>query len=173
MEVLVAIVIILILTAALAPTLLGVLDRKRVESARESLDALVTAMTEMRADNQDWPGKLSHLATPITTADRNICGSTYSAGKVGNWGGPYVARVVQSTGFPIAIGTARDSLVRELISGNDAYLKIQVDSVAQEDATELDKLYDNDGSAGGTVRWSASSGSGLVTLFFLRPIRGC
>ena len=172
-EVIVAVVIVLVLTAALTPSLIGVLDRKRVETAKENFDALVTAMSDMRADNQDWPGRLSHMTTAITTSDRNICGATYSAGKVSNWAGPYLSRVIPTSGFPIGIGTARDSLVRELISGNDSYLKIQVDSVTQENAADLDRLYDSDGSAAGTVRWGAVSATGQVTLFFLRPIRGC
>jgi type II secretory pathway pseudopilin PulG len=172
-EIVVAVAIIMILVASLAPSLVGVLDRKRIEGAEETLSSLTAAMSEMRADNQDWPSRLSHLSTAITTADKNICGVTYSSGKVSNWAGPYVARVIQPTGFPIGIGMARDSLVRELVSGTDGYIKIQVDSVTQEDASDLDKLVDNDGSAAGTVRWGSTSATGQVTLFFLRPIRGC
>ena len=172
-EVVVAVLIGLVLTAALTPSLIGVLDRKRVDESKETLDALVSGMTEMRNDNQDWPGKLSHLTTPITTADKNICGANYAAGKVSNWAGPYLSRVVPTTGFPIGIGSVRDSLVRQLISGNDSYVEIQVDSVKAEDAAELDRLYDNDGAAAGTVRWGATSATGQVTLLFLRPIRGC
>jgi type II secretory pathway pseudopilin PulG len=172
-EVVVAVLIIVLLTAALTPSLIGVLDRERVDEAKETLDGLVAGMTEMRNDNQDWPSRLSHLTTPITTSDRNICGANYSAGKVSNWAGPYLSRVIPTTGFPIAIGIARDSLVREIIGGTDAYAKIQVDSVKAEDASDLDKVYDNDGSAAGTVRWGSASATGQVTLFFLRPIRGC
>jgi type II secretory pathway pseudopilin PulG len=172
-EVIVTVLILVMLAAALAPSLIGVLDRERVDAAKETLDGLTAAMTEMRNDNQDWPSRLSHLTTPITTSDKNICQANYSSGKVGNWAGPYLSRVIQTTGFPISIGIVRDSIVREIISGNDAYAKIQVDSVKQEDASDLDKSYDNDGSAAGTVRWGSASATGQVTLFFLRPIRGC
>lgn len=172
-EVVVVVVIILILTAAITPSLLGVLERKRIQAASESLDALVEGMSAMRADNQDWPGRLSHLARAIVSGDQNICGVNYSAGKISNWNGPYISREIPSGGFPIGIGTVRDPLVREMISANDSYLKIQVDEVNEQDAIELDKLYDNDGSAAGAVRWTTASGSGLVTLYFLRPIRGC
>ena len=173
-EVVVAVAIILSLAAALAPGMVGVLDRQRVASAKESLDALVSGMTKMRGDNQDWPLRLSHLVVPISTADQNICGSNYSAGKVSQWGGPYLDRNIPATGIPIGIGTARDLLVREVISGNDAYLKIQVDNVVEEDAAELDKIYDGDGAANGSIRWTSTSPStGQVTLYMLRPIRGC
>jgi prepilin-type N-terminal cleavage/methylation domain-containing protein len=172
-EVVVTVVIISILAAAVAPAIAGILDRERVNSASESIDALVEAISAMRSDNQDWPAKLSHLSVPITVSDKNICGATYSSGKVSQWAGPYISRTIPTTGVPIGIGTARDSLVREVISGNDAYLKLQVDDVTAEDASELDKLYDNDGSAGGTIRWGSASGTGQVTLYVLRPIRGC
>jgi type II secretory pathway pseudopilin PulG len=172
-EVVVAVLIIVLLAAALTPSLIGVLDRERVDEAKESLDALVAGMTKMRDDNQDWPSRLSHLTTPITTSDKNICQATYSSGKVSNWAGPYLSRVIPTAGFPIGIGTVRDSIVREMIGGTDSYAKIQVDSVKAEYAADLDKLYDNDGSAAGTVRWGSTSATGQVTLFFLRPIRGC
>jgi prepilin-type N-terminal cleavage/methylation domain-containing protein len=172
-EVVVVVAIILILTAALTPSLIGVLDRKRVESAVESIDALVAAMSEMRGDNQDWPSKLSHLATPIVTGDLNICGVAYSSGKISQWAGPYLSRTVPTTGIPIGIGTAKNDLVREMISGNDSFLKIQVDNVTQEDALAIDDVYDDDGSAAGTIRWGVASASGQVTMFVLRPIRGC
>ena len=172
-EVVIAVLIVLVLTAALTPSLIGVLDRERVNDSKETLDALVSAMSDMRKDNQDWPSKLSQLTVPITTSDMNICGNTYTATRVSNWAGPYLSRVVPSTGLPIGIGIVRDTVVREIINGSDAYAKIQVDSVKAEDAIELDKLYDNDGSAAGTVRWGASSGTGQVTLFLLRPVRGC
>lgn len=172
-EVVVAVAIVLSLAAAMAPGMIGVLDRQRVASARESLDAIVNAMTKMRGDNQDWPLRLSHLVVPITTGDQNICGNTYSPGKVSQWAGPYLDRNVPATGIPIGIGTARDLLVREVISGNDAYLKIQVDSVVEEDASALDKIYDGDGAANGSIRWTGTSPTGQVTLYMLRPIRGC
>jgi prepilin-type N-terminal cleavage/methylation domain-containing protein len=172
-EVVVTVAIILILTAALAPSMAGVLDRKRVESAKESIDALVTAMSEMRSDNQDWPSRLSHLSTPIVTGDQNICAANYSTGKISGWAGPYLSRTVPTTGIPIGIGTVQNVLVREIISGNDSYLKIQVNDVTEEDAIALDALYDNDGSTGGTIRWGSPSATGQVTMFALRPIRGC
>lgn len=172
-EVIVAVAVVLLLAAAVVPNLAGVLDRGRVDAAAESLQALTDAMTEMRADNQDWPGRLSHLAWPITTSDKNICGNTYANGKVGNWAGPYIDRTVPATGVPIGIGVARDSLVRQLVSGNDGYLIVEVTGVAEEDAIALNAKVDADNDAGGgTVRWTAPS-STLVTLQYLRPIRGC
>lgn len=173
-EVIIAVAIMMLLAATVLPNLMGVFDRARVDNAEKSLKALIDGMSEMRADNQDWPGRLSHLVTPITTADLNICGSTYPVGKVGNWGGPYLDRLIPSTGVPVAIGIAQNQLVREVISGNDAYLIIQVSGVTEEDAQQLNLQVDADNSfTSGTVVYSAAGPDGLVTLSYRRPIRGC
>ena len=175
-EIIVAVAILAILTAAIAPTLLGVVDHKRIEASAESIEALTDAMSTMRDDNQDWPGRLSHLSTPITTSDLNICGVPYASGKVAQWAGPYIDRVVASTGVPLAIGTVSDLLVREIVSGNDGYLKVEVTGVTPDDALALDEYTDGDGSSTeGAVRWDegAISPDGLVTVYYLRPIRGC
>lgn len=167
--------VILILGAALIPNLAGVLDRGRVDAAAESLAGLVEAMSAMREDNQDWPGQLEHLSRPITTDDTNICGSTYAQGRVNNWAGPYVDRVIPASGVPVGIGVAQNDLIRQVVSGNDGYLIIEVTGVTVEDAEALNEKVDADGSStAGTVRWTTPpSAEGLVTLDYLRPIRGC
>src|SRR5688500_16713225 len=104
-EIVVVIVVLLILAAAIAPSMLGSLDRERVSTAAETLQDINDAMSEMRKDNQDWPGRLSHLSKAITTSDNNVCGNTYTSGKVSNWGGPYVDRLIPTTGLPVGIGT--------------------------------------------------------------------
>ena len=176
-EIVVAIAIIIILAAALAPGVLGVLDDERVEKAAETLEELVEAMTQMRFDDNDWPGRLSHVAWPITISDVNICGANYTSGKVSQWAGPYVDRVISpGVGLPIGIGRINDVLVREVVSGNDGYLKMQIDSVQIEDAEALNKLVDADaGGTIGTIRYTTSlvTSEGLLTVFYLRPIRGC
>lgn len=173
-EVIVTILVIVVLGAVMLPNLLGPVDRARVDQAIESLDAFNDAMTTARDDNQDWPGRLSHLAWPITTSDTNICGDTYAQGKVNNWAGPYLDRNVPASGVPIGIGVAQDSLVRQVISGQDGYLIIQVTGVTEEDAEAVNREFDADGDpAGGSIRWTAPDASGLVRLDFYRPIRGC
>ena len=176
-EIVVVIVVLLILAAAIAPSIMGSLDRERVSTAANTLQEITDAMSEMRKDNQDWPGRLSHLSSPITTSDKNVCGNSYTSGKVGNWGGPYIDRVIPSTGLPVGIGTARDTVYRSALSGQDALLTIEITSVQQDDALSLNTTVDNDGDVAGrttgTIQWSTTSSEGLVTVLYYRPIRGC
>lgn len=176
-EVVVAVAVVLILTAAVMPSLIGGLERTRVTNAATTLQAITDAMTRMRRDNQDWPGRLSHLSAPITTADVNVCGNTYAAGRVNNWGGPYIDRVVPATGLNIAIGVIKDSVYRSQVTGNDGLLTMEIVGVSEEDALGLNTTVDNDGDVAGrttgTVQWTTPDSEGRVTLFFYRPIRGC
>jgi type II secretory pathway pseudopilin PulG len=177
MEIVVAIAVLLVLAAAIAPSLIGGLDRGRASGAVETLQDLTDAMSEMRRDNQDWPGRLSHMTRPITSSDLNVCSNTYSPGKVGNWDGPYFDRVVPSTGLPIEIGVIKDDIYRSAVSGNDAYLTLEISAVSEGDALEVNRIVDNDGDVSGrttgTVQWSAVTSEGLVTMYYYRPIRGC
>jgi prepilin-type N-terminal cleavage/methylation domain-containing protein len=176
-EIVVVIVVLLILAAAIAPSLVGSLDRERVSTAATTLQEITDAMSEMRKDSQDWPGRLSHLSTAITTSDQNVCGNAYTAGKVGNWAGPYIDRVIPSTGIPVGIGTASNTVYRSSVSGQDALLTIEITSVQEADALSLNTVVDNDGDVAGrttgTIQWSTTSSEGLVTVLYYRPIRGC
>jgi prepilin-type N-terminal cleavage/methylation domain-containing protein len=176
-EIVVVVAILLILAAAVAPSLIGSLDRTRAVSAVDQLQDIIDAMSEMRKDQQDWPGRVSHMATPITTSDKNVCGANYTAGRVNNWAGPYLDRSVPSSGLPIAIGVMKDTTYRSDISGTDALLTLEIINVSQEDALAVNTAVDNDGAVAGrtigTVRWSTSSSEGLVTMYYYRPIRGC
>lgn len=173
-EVIVVIAVMTVLTATIAPTLLGALDRERRKAALTTLDEVIDAMTAMRKDAQVWPGRLSHLSTPITTTDLNICGTPYTLTQVGQWAGPYIDRSVPSTGLTLGVGVANNVLTRQIVAGTDALLQIVIPNVAIEDVLALNTRIDadNDGLAG-TVRWSVPNAEGLTTLTYVRPIRGC
>ncbi len=176
-EIVVVIAVLLILAAAVTPSLIGSLERSRAAGAVDQLQDIIDAMSEMRKDQQDWPGRVSHMATPITTSDKNVCGNNYTSGRVNNWAGPYLDRAVPSSGLPLAIGTMKDSTYRSEISGQDALLTLEVVNVSQEDALAVNASVDSDGDVAGrtigTVRWSVPSAEGLVTMYYYRPIRGC
>jgi type II secretory pathway pseudopilin PulG len=174
-EVIVALALLLIMTVAVMPSLAGTRDRDRVLAAAAELDEIMFAMGNMRSDNQDWPGRISHLSYPITTSDVNVCGGTYPNGKVNNWDGPYLARVVPPTGLELGIGVAQDSLVRQVLTGQHALMLLEIDGVSEEDAIELNRLLDADGSAtGGAIRWTITdAASGMARVQLARPIKGC
>lgn len=183
-ETLVAAALLVGLATAFLPNLLASTDRARAQAAALALEGLTDAITAARFDNQDWPHLLSHLTNGISDTDQNICGDTYTQGRVKNWDGPYHDRVFPPTGLPIGIGTVNDTLRREILPGGGgppgggkgsvALLKIVVYDVTVEDARELNRIVDADGSGTeGTVRWETPSESGLTTVQWLRTIKGC
>jgi type II secretory pathway pseudopilin PulG len=178
-EVAAAVAVIFLLAGAALPGIVAPRDRARVDGAVMELQRITDAMSIMRSDNQDWPGRLSHLARPIVLDERNVCGDqsnqgTYRAGKVNNWAGPYLDRMVPVAGLDIGIGMVRDSVVRVPLAGNNAYLVLEILGVSEEDAIELSRRVDgNELATVGTVRWSAADATGMVQVEYLRPIRGC
>jgi type II secretory pathway pseudopilin PulG len=178
-EIAVAVVVVLLLAGAALPGLVAPRDRARVDRAVLELYRITDAMSTMRGDNQDWPGRVSHLARPIVVGERNVCGDwsnqgTYGPGKVNNWAGPYIDRMVPAAGLDIGIGVVQDSVVREPLQGNNAYLVLEIHRVSEEDAIELSRRVDGNVSATeGTVQWSPADAAGLVRVEYRRPIRGC
>lgn len=182
MEIIVVLVIILGLAALVTPGVVGRLDQSRVDASAESLSALTTAIHDpsrgagsFRRHVGVYPRRLTHLTRQIGTTEVNSCGVAYTSTDSAGWSGPYLNRVVPSTGVPIGIGVVQDTLVRDPTSGGTApVLKIRVTSVALEDAQALDTRVDGviDGAAG-AVRWGAADGEGFVTLEYLMPVKNC
>lgn len=179
-ETMVAVAMVVILASVFIPNLLASTDRLQVQEAAVKLEELMDAITFMRYDNQDWPQRLSHVSSPITTNDQNICGRTYNQGRVNNWDGPYVDYLFPPAGLPIGIGHVRDLMDREVLSGNPqgggaiSLVRMYVDNVPEELAIELNRIVDADGDAtAGTIRWSAAGASGLTTVEWARTVKGC
>lgn len=180
-EIAVAVVVIVLLSAAVSPSVVRTLDRERVETTIYELFKIADGLHTMRTDNQDWPERLTHMSAPINTSQRNICGDLYNNGRVNNWEGPYLDRVVPAGGLPIGIGVAQDSMIRNppLATGRagsaHADMIIVIDSVTEEDAIELNRKLDGDGSAtAGAVRWTVvNATTGMTKVQYVRPIKGC
>lgn len=174
-EVLVVIAVGVILAAAIIPSLIGSLDRSRVEESAESLAGIAEAVGNMYADVDLYPGRLSHLTTPVGAGDADLCGpvtgSTY-AGAAAAWAGPYLNRSAPATGLPLPIGVAQDVLTYdETVS---PLLTITIDDVSHTDAVALNRAVDaDDDAAAGAVRWGAVSTTGVVVLSYVRPVQEC
>lgn len=168
-EVLVAIAVMVTLAAVIAPAVVRMLDRARVDRAHDSLTTLAAAIFEFQADVDSWPAALTQLSEPITTAQSNSCGGSYGVkggAPAKAWAGPYINRVVPTSGLPVGIGTALNPLVHGTVP-----LRIVVEGVTEADALVLDTLVDgDDGPAAGTVQWT---GSGVVTLNWVMPVPPC
>src|SRR5687767_8873289 len=109
-EVVVALAIMVMIAATVSPSIIGYLDRTRLEEAVESLEALRDAALAFYDDVDDYPSELTHLTEPISGDDDNSCGSSYGNGQANRWTGPYLTRIIPATGLPIFIGTAQNEL---------------------------------------------------------------
>ena len=169
-EILVVLAIGLVLAVAVLPGIIGSVDEARVDESAESLEGIVEAMTSMWEDTQRFPGLLTHLTTPIAAGDSDICGTNYG-GDAASWAGPYLNRTIPTSGLVLPIGVARNTLS---YTASPPLLRIHVDSVSHEDARTMNAAVDADAdSIGGAVRWGPVSGSGLVELFYVRPVPSC
>jgi prepilin-type N-terminal cleavage/methylation domain-containing protein len=157
-------------------------DRARYDAAADALNNVAQAIAATdptkppRSFHQVvnvYPGKLSDLTTPITTAGTNICGNAYTgpATTVGtnmykwnNAANPFYGSQLLTAGTPIAPGfTVQDALIRlnaVNTSGTGSLANtmiIRMPSVTQADAQGLDLLVDGliDGTTG-IIRYTAS-----------------
>ena len=183
-EVVVALAVILILAAVAVPQLAGFLDQKRVEQAAAQLALVRDALYKSGAGSVAYyqtvmanAGRLSQLSTPITTSDRDSCGSTYSTAERDRWDdqGPYVNFLIDPVqGMATPLGQADDLLIRVPSTGGGpptTQHRLQItwtNTVSLADAQALDLHVD--GAAGwnaGTVQWTPQTGTnGVVTLHY-------
>lgn len=178
-EIIVALAVMLILAATITPSVLGILDKERVENGRAALKHLADGISEFKRDVTKYPSRLSFLSGGITTTDNNSCGARYSAGEVRNYDGPYINRVVQTGAvLNLQIGAARDLLRRvpptAANAGAAGVLQIVVDNVSLQDAESLNDQVDADGGnrTAGTIRWDPPV-NGYVILYYTIGISGC
>lgn len=178
-EIIVAIAVMLILAATITPSVLGILDKERVEKGYAALKHLAAGILEFKRDVTKNPSLLSQLSVyGITTNSNNSCGARFSAGEVSKYDGPYINRIPQPpAGLPVEIGLARDQLRRDpatsAAAGSPGVLQIVVDNVSESDAMALNDQVDGDNSStAGTVRWEAPA-NGYVVLLYTVSISGC
>lgn len=184
LEVVVAIAIILLLAAIITPVLLGALDTARVEQAKNMLANVAAGLQAFDndigsgagppADRSEYPLQLTHLVTPITTAQSNVCARAYDATDVGEWNGPYFTQSIPPSGLKTAIGTINNTTV--LLSST--LMALRIPNVTWEDAVALNEMVDGDGATAsgsptGSVRFGAADVNGLVTVDYPVPIQSC
>lgn len=178
-ELIVALAIMVMIAAVVTPALVSTLDAARVETSQETLGNLQQALLDFENDTNHFPGRLSHLTTPVTGSDQNSCGVNYPtfpppSNVTTLWDGPYTTPAVPLTGLPVAIGTVQNQLQRIPASGNPAVLRINVTPVTFEDATRLNNNVDGDGVGNaGTVQWTGPDAQGLVTLHYVLNVNQC
>ncbi len=157
-------------------------DRARYDAAADALRQLANAIAANEATKPPrsfhqvvgvYPEKLSHLTTPITTADKNLCGDAYT-GPVGTAGtntykwqkaaNAFWGRDLLTSGTPLVRGfTVQNAIVRKFAvqtgAGSTAnVMQLVMPSVTLTDAQGLDVAIDGvaDGTKG-TVLYATPS----------------
>lgn len=192
--VIVMVAIIAVIAAIVGPSLARALDQERIGKAEHSLVKLDSAIVRFKRTTKSYPGRLNHLAVPITTGDKDSCGGNYTGGQVSSWagsqidtvGGAYISQPVPAGGLPLAggLGYARDSLSRNP-SGPTGVVEVVMENVPEGDAILLNDRIDGiadfvagnevNGNQTGIVRWTAPSANKTVTLTYnvIPPSSGC
>lgn len=166
-------------------------DRARYDAAADALNNLAQAVAGYEPSKAPrsfhqvvgvYPGHLSDLTTPITTAGKNVCGNAYTgpattAGtNLYNWqnaANPFYGSQLLTNGTPIATGfKVQDQLTLlspAVNAGSFPYsntLIIRMPSVTLADAKALDRLVDGavDGTKG-IIHYSSASDPTIVDYY--------
>jgi prepilin-type N-terminal cleavage/methylation domain-containing protein len=179
-EIIVAIIILALMSAAIIPALMGRIRDAQSSALAQTLFSLSQAVFEYRKAVTVNPSQLTLLAGKPTGADLDACGAPIGATNANNWRGPYISRELLSTG--VGIGDARIENTLRRVPGPPTILFIDVEFVDSLAAVDIDLQYD--GGAGtpttGTVRWTKAvvppllaAPAGMVNLSYGIPINGC
>jgi type II secretory pathway pseudopilin PulG len=173
----VAIAIIAVLATTMLVTVSGDNDQARIERTADILQRLVAAIDtprvaggqSFRSQVNAYPGRLSHLYTPIVGTGRR-CNGSYTGGQVNNWRGPYYMVPIATTGHRIAPGFfAEDSMVR--ISSTD--VAIRLNQIALSDAQALQLLVDKKSDGTGPIVTFTIAGDDPVDVRYHIFLTGC
>lgn len=117
-----------------------------------------------------YPGGLSHLVEPITTAKKNSCGQLYKASPdVNNWRGPYhLIPFNPADGYVLSLGiVAQDSTIRTTFTNGALALAIVMNDVQLADAQALKGKID--GTSGDTIAFTPN-GDNPIVVHYRMPI---
>lgn len=168
LEILVALVLIGLLVGTLVPAVLNQLGKGEVNRVAEDLRGLETAAKTFRVDVQRWPADLDDLTTAIDGTDAPLTGTSYPAGLLGRWVGPYLEGTVVPDGDSLATsagGHIHDNFGVDSLN-NQGYLTLAVTGLTLETARGVSVAIDGDtvlsaNDTGGRVRVSGD------TLYYL------
>lgn len=168
-EILVALAILAALAAVLIPSVAGQIAKSDATRTLQDITNIRTGIEQFVADVHRYPGKVSHLANPITGAQRDVNINVYPAGLVGKWKGPYLARDSMPGGYQTGFGAVvRDSLVQLTFQPTVSYVTVVIAGITQTDFNRMDAEIDGTvGATTGLLRWVTGGGSGVDTVKFL------
>jgi len=148
--------IIAALAAVVAPTLTTLDDRTRALNSANRLKLIATGFVNFGIALNQYPGRVSQLALPLTTNDRNTCGQSMSGGDVTNWtaNAPFAPIYTATNGTWTDIGRIRDSVPFRSFPPVKTPIYVELPGVSGEDAAMLKTVVDN--GSGDTVSFAAA-----------------
>jgi type II secretory pathway pseudopilin PulG len=157
------------LAAVLIPAVNGQIARSDATRAIQDLTAIRTGVEQFVADVHRYPGKVSHLANPITTLQRDVNNTLYPTSLTPRWKGPYLGRDSLPGGYVTGFGAiVRDSLVKLTFQPTVSYATVILTGITQPDFDRMDLEIDGvAGATTGLLRWVTGAGSGIDTVKFL------
>lgn len=192
MELVVAVSIMAILAALTIPSISRYVDDAGITSTASTLSDLAASITKFQSDISSSPFRLTQLARLVTANDTTSCSgvgsatprTTFTAASAARWtrNGPYYTKALNVNGFPLPIGTAKDTIYRTSISTAPGFLQIQIPGVTFDDAMQLNTLVDGPGDPNqadrsnnsGAIQWSAPINNDVVVLTYNIGVgKGC
>lgn len=168
-EILVALAIIAMLAAVLIPSVAGQIAKSDATRTLQDMTSIRTGVEQFLADVHRYPGKVSHLANPITVTQNDVNVVAYPAGLVARWKGPYLGRDTLTGGYQTGFGAViRDSLVKLTFQPAVNYVTVVIAGITQTDFNRMDAEIDGTvGATTGMLRWVTGGLSGVDTVKFL------
>jgi type II secretory pathway pseudopilin PulG len=179
----IALVAILAISAAVTiPVLVGIIDAQRAQDTLDDFRSIAKGDSAFFTFLGRLPGRISHLADPIASADSTTCNGiapsasavTYGGTTAGKWpnNAPYLYRASETTGFGTAIGVIDDIQYRETANNTAGAIDLVIAGARLEDAENLNDLADGTAEVTnadrsntlGMVRWPAPTAENTVSL---------
>lgn len=182
LEMVVAMAILVVLGAVMVPSSIQYLRAKDIQNTALVLNELADSAKSFKAVITQYPGKLSHLSTPILTGDLSSCSGIapspstaddYGATNFPKWINPFWRVVIPTQGFRLPIGTANDQMIRTSNNTTAGFLQIIIPNVPYDIALDMNVEMDgpNDpissrSSTTGMIRYGVPSSAELVQLTY-------
>lgn len=188
-EVIIAMAILVILSAILVPGLTRQLSTSQGSNLVQDIRAINSGIQEFRENVGRYPTSVSQLTTFASgSVQSDACGMTIPANNVNQWRGPYIGLTPLATGIPsgdasILLPLTRTPATTSSSTSMDGVLSFDIISVDSVSAAEVENALDgvsgdNTIYSTGTVLWSPTGGIAgtlgyIGTITVKLPVRGC
>lgn len=158
-EVLTSMALVAVLASVVVPTVRGRMTDGYEDAVIQEFQSLSSAITAYRQDVGHYPPSLAYLSA-LPASPRDFCGHVLGANDAANWNGPYTSRTITAT---YTVGQ-RDAVQVTLQRPATTVIGVQVSGADTSTARNIDYKIDGiNGAAGGTLRYTSSNGTTVMT----------